>query len=166
LNSAPGLFVLAYHYLTQGHTDAAVGVLKQVVALKPQDTLSASLVKQLEPAASPTPEPATAAPTTPPPDITPPAGATIEGTWAASPAPDITINLTIQPGGTFNWQVTQKGQTRQFSGKATYGEGMLTLVQDKGPAMVGRIGWKDATHMSFHIIGDSPEDPGLTFSKS
>src|SRR5262249_42065208 len=41
--STSGHFVLAYHYLTQGHTAAAVNQLKEVVALTPQDTLSAQL---------------------------------------------------------------------------------------------------------------------------
>ena len=50
--STAGRFVLAYHYLTQGHIDAAVAQLKQVVALAPQDTLSAQLVKQFSPAAA------------------------------------------------------------------------------------------------------------------
>ena len=53
----PPRFVLAYHYLTQGHTEAAVDVLKQVVALKPSDTLSAKLLRQLDP---PKDQPATA----------------------------------------------------------------------------------------------------------
>ena len=44
--STAGRFVLAYHYLTQGNIDAAVAQLKQVVALAPQDTLSAQLIKQ------------------------------------------------------------------------------------------------------------------------
>ena len=50
--STAGRFVLAYHYLTQGHTEAAVSQLKQVVALAPQDTLSAQLVKQFSPPAA------------------------------------------------------------------------------------------------------------------
>jgi tetratricopeptide (TPR) repeat protein len=163
-NSAAALFVLGYHYLTQGHTETAVGVLKQVVALKPQDTLSASLVKQLDQPAGAAATPPTAS-AAPPPQSVPPEGATIEGSWTASPAPDTTITLALQPGGTFDWQVTQKGQTRHFTGKSTYGEGMLTLVQDKGPAMVGRVDWKDASHMAFHIVGDAQDDPGLSFSK-
>ena len=40
-DSAPPRFVLAYHYLTQGHTEAAVEELKEVVKLQPSDQLSA-----------------------------------------------------------------------------------------------------------------------------
>ena len=64
--STSGRFVLAYHYLTQGHTDAAVAQLKQVVALAPQDTLSAQLVKQFsKPGAEPDAPAATPAPAAP-----------------------------------------------------------------------------------------------------
>lgn len=31
--------------------------------------------------------------------------------------------------------------------------------------MVGRVSWKDASHMTFRIAGDGPEDPGLSFAK-
>src|SRR4029077_3031087 len=45
---AASRFVLAYHYLTQGHPEAALTQLKAVVALQPKDQLSAQLVQQLE----------------------------------------------------------------------------------------------------------------------
>ncbi|MGO9597124.1 MAG: tetratricopeptide repeat protein [Isosphaeraceae bacterium] len=172
-NSTSARFVLAYHYLTQGNTEAGVSVLKQIVALRPDDTLSAKLLRQLDAPASdaaPAASPATSAPAavpaaSAPAESTPPQGASINGTWTAQPADDTSIALSIQPGGEFNWQVTQKGQPRQFSGKATYDQGILTLVQDKGPALVGRVDWKDANHMAFHIVGDGPDDPGLNFSR-
>jgi tetratricopeptide (TPR) repeat protein len=168
-SSAPPRFVLAYHYLTQGFTDAAAAVYKQVVALMPGDTLSAKLARQFEPAAKPaaTSETAAAAPAPAPvpTDTTPPQGASIAGTWEARPAADTAITLSIQPGGAFTWQVTQKGKTQQFAGTSTYGEGILTLVQEKAPALVGRVSWKDAGHMTFRVVGDGPDDPGLSFSK-
>src|SRR5262249_23222490 len=58
--SAAARFVLAYHYLTQGHNDAAVSILKQVLALRPDDSLSAKLVATLSP---PQAAPSGAAPT-------------------------------------------------------------------------------------------------------
>ena len=60
LTSAPARFVLGYHYLTQGHTQAAATVFNQVVALMPTDTLSAKLARQLEPPSEPAPAPAPA----------------------------------------------------------------------------------------------------------
>ena len=79
--------------------------------------------------------------------------------------PGTGITLTIQPAGGFTWQVTQKGKTQQFTGPSTYGEGILTLVQEKGPVLVGRVSWKDPGHMTFRVVGDGPDDPGLSFSK-
>jgi tetratricopeptide (TPR) repeat protein len=159
-DAANARFVLAYQYLAQGHTEAAVEVLKQVVALKPSDTLSAKLLRQLAPPATPTPAAASA-----PADTTLPPGAVIAGTWTAQPVAGTTVALTIQPGGAFQWQVDQKGQTRQFSGSSTFGDGILTLAQDKGPALVGRVSWTDASHMTFRVVGDGPDDPGLSFAK-
>jgi tetratricopeptide (TPR) repeat protein len=161
--SASARFVLCYHYLTQGHTEAAVDVLKQVVALKPSDTLSAKLLKQLDPSQDQTATVAAAGPA--PTDTTPPPGASIAGTWAAQPAADTSIALTVQPDGNFTWKVSKKGQTQQFAGASTYGDGLLTLAQDKGPALVGRVSWKDPSHMTFRVVGDGPEDPGLSFSR-
>jgi tetratricopeptide (TPR) repeat protein len=160
--SAANWFVLAYHYLTQGHTDAAVGVLKQVVALKPDDSLSAKLLRQLAPPpAAPAPAPSTPALA----DTTPPPGASLTGTWTARPAADTIVSLDIQPGGKFTWGVTKGGQTRQFTGTSTSGDGLLTLAQDNGPVLVGRVGWTDASHMTFRVAGDGPEDSGLSFAR-
>ena len=73
--------------------------------------------------------------------------------------------VTIQPAGGFTWQVNQKGKTQSFAGSSTYGDGLLTLVQDKGPVLVGRVSWTDAGHITFRVVGDGPDDPGLSFSK-
>ena len=56
-------FLLAYHYTSDGHPDAAVRQLQQVVALMPGDRVAADLLKMLSapPAATaeqPTPQPA------------------------------------------------------------------------------------------------------------
>jgi len=161
MESATARFVLAYHYLTEGFTDAAVPVLKQVVALKPSDTLSAKLLHQLDP---PKEEPAKVASTAPT-DTTPPQGASIAGTWNAEPSAGTSIALVVQPAGAFVWQATVKGHKQQLAGTSTYGDGILTLAQDKGPALVGRVSWKDASHMTFRVVGDGPDDPGLSFAK-
>ncbi len=96
-SSASARFVLGYHYLTQGHNEAAAIVLQQVVTMMPKDSLSARLVRQLTPpkdpaaaaaAAAGTPD-ATAAAATPAAtsqpaaDAVPPQGASIAGTWTA-----------------------------------------------------------------------------------
>jgi hypothetical protein len=168
--SAASRFVLAYHYATEGFLDEAAEVLKQVVALKPDDTLSAKLLAQIQ-AAKQQP---TAAPngtsTAPEPiavNTAVPAGATISGTWTAEPNATSRVSLSIQPGGAFHWQVIQNGQTRDFTGTSNFGGGILTLVPDKTPPIVGRVTWTDPNHMTLHAIGDNnPNSPGLSFVKS
>jgi len=98
-------------------------------------------------------------------NTTVPEGATISGTWTAHPAADTAVTLTIQPGGSFTWQVTAKGQPRQFAGSSTFGAGVLTLVPEKMPPLVGHLTWADPTHMTFRLIGEGPESPGLSFAK-
>ncbi len=165
--------MLAYHYLTADHRDAAAQVLQQLVAIKPNDTLSAQLLKQLTapapspngaPSASTPPAPATA--TTPNPVVSaPPPGATIAGTWTAQPTADTKVTLTIQPSGAFTWQVVKPAKTEQFAGISTFGANVLTLAQDNGPVLVGRLQWNGPNKMTFRVVGNNPDDHGLEFTK-
>ena len=61
-DSAQGRFVLAYHYLTEGHDPQAIDQLKVVVKLQPGDTLSAQIIAQFQPAGGTQPGTADAAP--------------------------------------------------------------------------------------------------------
>ena len=140
-DSASARFVLVYHYLTQGHIEAAVSILKDVVALKPGDALSAKLLKQLD-MPKETPAPTAPAPRADRNDA--PAGGH-DRRDLDRPAGRRHLDRPDHPAcRRLHLAGHEKGQSRQFSGKSTYGEGMLTLVQDKGPALVGRVGWKDA----------------------
>ncbi|MFO0908110.1 MAG: tetratricopeptide repeat protein [Isosphaeraceae bacterium] len=169
--SAGDRFVLAYHYLSQGHTDAAAAMYKQVVALKPDDSLSAKLLKQLSPPAAlaATTAPGAATPPTAPPetaaDTKVPDGAKIAGNWTAKPSTDTTVALSIADDGKFDWKVTKNGKAQEFTGTSTFGQGLLTLAQPNGPVLVGRVSWADANHITFRIAGDGPEDPGLSFAR-
>ena len=162
-NSTAGRFVLAYHYLTEGHTDAAVSRLKEVVALAPQDTLSAQLVKQFSPPATAPDTPAAA--TAPPPATTPAKQGNLAGNWTAHPAGDTTIDLRIGDDETFTWKVTAKGKPRQLAGKWSLTNNLLTLAQEgDAGALVGRVSWQADDKWSFRVIGTGPEDQGLLFT--
>jgi hypothetical protein len=182
--SAASRFVLAYHYLTQGHRDAALKRFKEVVALKPNDRLSAWFVGQLETGAESQPGAAittAAEPAKPPQPTEPnatqptntttsagtplPEGATISGTWTAHPTADTSVTLTIQEAGKFTWHVSAKGKDRDFTGAAGFGGGILTLIPDKLPPIVGWVSWTDAKHMTFRVIGAAPDSHGLAFSR-
>jgi tetratricopeptide (TPR) repeat protein len=162
-SSTAGHFVLAYHYMTQGHTDVAVAQLKQVVSLAPQDTLSAQLIKQFSPPAA-APE-TQAALTVPPQAPTPAKQGTLAGNWTARPAAETTINLRVGDDGTFTWNVTQKGKPTQLTGKWSLTDDLLTLAQaGQGGALVGRITWQADDKWTFRVLGTGSDDQGLSFT--
>ena len=180
--SATSRFVLAYHYLTEGFNDAAAVQLKQVVALRPNDAVAAKLLQQMGGATAgtaapsnlppPSPQPVVASPTAmlapinaAPINTAVPEGATINGTWSAKPNADTTVSLTIGQGGTFRWDLNLKGQAKQFSGTSTFANGILTLVPENIPPIVGKVSWDDPNHMTFRAVGDNAGAPGLVFSR-
>ena len=165
LTSTAGNFVLAYHYLTQGNTDAAVIRLKQVVAVAPHDTLSAQLVKQFSSPsqASGAPAPSTTLETA----AKPAKQGNLTGNWTAHPAPDTTIALRIGDDETFTWQVTVKGKPRQLTGKWSLTDNLLTLAQEgDAGALVGRVSWQADGKWSFRVIGTGADDQGLLFTQT
>ena len=88
--------------------------------------------------------------------MNPAAGAEITGTWNAEPATGTSIALNVRPTGDFTWKVTQKGQSQQFAGTSTYGSGILTLARAGGPALVGRVSWRDPTHLTSASSATAP----------
>ena len=173
--SASPRFVLAYHYLTAGHADAAVRQLKIVTSLQPKDQLAAQLVQQIQKtdqsaAGTDLAQGGQAAPatTTTPSATNTPAGVTgkLEGSWTAQPSPDTIITVTFQDKGRFVWKVSRQGKDQQFEGNSSFENGILTLVQDQNNnAMVGNVNWKDENHFTFKVVGAGPTDPGLSFTK-
>jgi tetratricopeptide (TPR) repeat protein len=193
--AASARFLLAALYMTQGSNDAAAGILKQVVALQPRDNLSAQLLAALtanppadQSEAPPTPEQPPGAPTAvaaqpgsqPAPNQAAAAGAASDtgpalpsgpvpanliGTWTGSPAAGVTISLALDQNQGFTWKVTDRGQSRQFQGAATFDNDVLALTPPDQPPMVGTIAWKDDAHFQFKAVGAPASDPGLTFGK-
>jgi tetratricopeptide (TPR) repeat protein len=155
-------FVLAYHYLTQGHTEAAVRQLKEIVALSPQDTLSAQLIKQFSPSDAATETPAAPTATAP---AAPAKQGNLVGSWTSHPSGDTTIELRIGEDGAFTWNVTAKGKPRQLTGKWSLADDLLTLAQSgQGGALVGHIAWHADNKWSFRALGTGPEDQGIVFT--
>ena len=76
------------------------------------------------------------------------------------------INLKIQRDSRFTWTVSRAGKDQSFTGKISYENGILTLVQDQNTnTMVGNVNWSDPSRFTFKVIGGGPGDPGLSFAK-
>jgi tetratricopeptide (TPR) repeat protein len=159
--SSAAHFLLAYHYLTQGHNDAAVAQFRQVQALAPGDTLSAQLIKQLSPPdATPEPAPSPAAPPSPAKE------GKLAGTWTAKPNAETAIDLGIKEEGTFSWKVTTRGKSQVIAGNWSLTGGILTLAQgNQGGALVGNVSWQQENRFQFRALGTTNDDPGLLFTR-
>ncbi len=166
--SAPAHFVAGYHYLTQGHNDAAAKQFEKAAGLQPSDKLSAQLAAQLQPPASQPPSSDGAAPAaaTAAADAAP--QGKLAGRWAATPAKDARVALAISDDGSFTWAVTTPGQPdKTIAGKSTFANGVLTLAgQDQQlGALAGQVAWLDDNHMTFRVLGAPQDDPGLKFER-
>jgi tetratricopeptide (TPR) repeat protein len=169
-DSSSAHFVLAYHYVTQGHKDAAIGELEQVSRLIPDDKLAGAMLKSLRAenanpnaaAEPPAPGPdAAAAPVRPPLAIE-----KLTGRWIATAAGGTTIRLTIDANSKFVWSVTARGRTDEFSGKFSTDQGVLTLIRDQDKStLIGSITFLEPG-FRFKLEGGGDDDPGLEFRPS
>jgi tetratricopeptide (TPR) repeat protein len=166
--SAPAHFVLGYHYLTQGHNDAAAKQFERAAGLQPSDKLSAQLAAQLQPPSSQQPSSDGAAPPTAIASAESAPHGKLAGRWTATPAQDARVALAINDDGNFTWAVTSTGQpAKTITGKSTFANGVLTLAgQDKQlGALAGQVTWQDDNHMTFRVLGAPQDDPGLKFER-
>jgi tetratricopeptide (TPR) repeat protein len=194
-SAAPVRFLLAYHYMVQGHKDAAAAQFQDVVKLEPKDQLSArfaaalgatapeppKLPAQLAQAGAARPvdlaqagagndsqggkagESGTAEDVPPPP--APPQN--LQGHWAAKPNEKISIALALNLDGTFAWTVTQVGKSQTIQGQAGYQDQILTLAQDQGPPLVGKVTVDPAgNRFTFRPPGTPDSAAGLSFEKA
>jgi tetratricopeptide (TPR) repeat protein len=172
---APAHFVLAYHYLTQEHADAALHQFKLVTSRQPSDVVSAQVIHRLE---HPQQHAATGLASTANSTATsrelktsdmPDAAkqGKIEGSWSAEPGPERNIKVAFQAGGGYSWIVSRQGKDQHFQGKSSNQYGILTLVEDQtNYKIVGFLRWTDETHFIFTVMGAGSADPGLSFSSA
>lgn len=164
--SAPARFVLAYHYMTCGETDAAAEQYREVIELQPGDQLSAQLLKLVssdkdQPAEGGPPKPGASDAAA----AEPPAGADPIGTWAA-PTPDGgSVTLALKDDGSFTWTYAAKGKTQDLGGKYEVSGSQLSLQYSSGGSMVGQLTWDGVSKFNFSLIDGPPGDPGLSFVK-
>jgi len=169
--SAHDWFVLAYLYLSQDDFDEAQTALTRAVEINPHDDLSARLLGHLAASKSKGDDDAEAKTepneeAEPESEPAPPEGTSIAGAWTAEANGGGKVALTIKDDGSFSWTATRDGRTQTVSGaSSTFDKGLLVLAPDQGPPLIGRVSWTDPTHMTFRVLGDGPDDPGLSFAK-
>lgn len=173
-------FLLAYHYMTAGHADAAVKQLQQVMTIVPTDRTAGDMLKMISapqtaqtaeatdagPAQRPTPQPpvdtrpaatAEAAPIDP---------AMLVGTWQAARDDGSKFELVLTPDSKFTWKFSIKDQKPQeFSGTYTVEVNVLALAKNDGGSLIAEVKPSSPKGFNFRLVGGPPEDKGLDFSR-
>jgi tetratricopeptide (TPR) repeat protein len=171
-DAADARFVLAYHYLTCGHNDAAKNQYQEVLKLQPGDQLSAQLLKLVggdapkDDSGTPTPQPPDAEPLTekdaqPPADID---AARIVGKWTAKRPDGAAFSLALTKDSKFIWSYEQAGKKQEFGGKYSVDGAILVLERADGAQMPGLVTLA-GNGFNFKLYGGPPDDPGLDFKK-
>jgi tetratricopeptide (TPR) repeat protein len=89
----------------------------------------------------------------------------LSGTWKASPAKGVQVELTLRTDKTFTWKFTANGKTQNFSGKYELGDKSLVLTRDDGESMDGTFERHGNAGFKFRMKDAEADDPGLDFSR-
>jgi tetratricopeptide (TPR) repeat protein len=167
-DDAAAHFLLAYHYLSCGHADAAARHLQQVVTLMPGDHVAAGMLKMVakptaeEMAKAPLPDESEAAQADGPP-VDP---GMLVGAWHATRDDGSEFSLTLTDQHAFTWSFTQKGQNAQdFGGTYSIEGNVLALERKDGGSLIAEITSADASKFNFKMLGAADDDQGLNFSR-
>lgn len=158
-DAADAQFLLAYHYLTTGHTDDAVTLLKSVVQLQPKDNLSTQLIQMYSPPSADPPKTTD----TKAPDLEKPAYAMekLYGDWTAT-HDDGTFSLHLGENDEFTWKFTRDGQPQSVSGAYAIRGQNLVMQPDSGGTMISTITLKNDKTLDFVPIENGTK---LTFTR-
>ena len=157
-------FVLAYHYLVGGHSDAAASALRVVVAKQPGDMVAKRILEALKPAAEAAPA---EAPQTTTPAAEPPAAPETDlvGTWKATSDKD-TVVLEITADSKFMWKATPAGKPAlELAGTIETAGDAIALTSEKAGTMVGKVAAKGPDAFEFSLPGAPAEAKPLLFQR-
>jgi len=164
--SAPGYFVLAYHYLVGGHVDNAAEALRVVVTQQPDDVVAKRLLDAIDPPdvdAAAAPAAAAAADTA----TEPPAGPETDlvGTWKATSGGD-TVVLVITEDSRFTWKAMPANRPPvEISGTIESARDAIALVSETSGTMTGKVVSKGADAFDFSLAGVPSDAPPIAFER-
>lgn len=168
-------FLLGYHYMSAGQTDAAARQFQQVVELVPGDRVASELLNMISSPKSSQGAADVAQPTSQPdietqpaanPAATPVDPTMLVGTWKAGREDGSKFSLTLTPENTFSWTFSSKqAPAQEFSGTYTVEVNVLALERKDGGSLIGEVTPDGATMFNFRLVGAPSEDKGLDFGR-
>jgi tetratricopeptide (TPR) repeat protein len=159
-------FLVAYQYITGGHTDAAVAQLQEVLKLQPKDEVARQLVEMMA-GADALPETLRPAPA---PDNADKPPVTIDekllvGTWKAKGQSASAFTLAMSEDGNFTWDFSDGKTSTKVEGVWVVEGNNLVLRPDQDGVMLAEITPPTDNAFHFTAAGGPPGDPGLDFRK-
>ena len=151
--SSRARFVQAYHYICQEQGRAAIKPPKAILAMQPDDGVSARLLDTLRPRA------ATGLVQRLDPGNLP-------GVWIAQAPANAKITLSISDHANFSWAFSAPGKPPvTIVGTYAMANNVLTLSGKDAPGgpLAGQVASVDDKHMSFKAVSSPASDAGLQF---
>jgi tetratricopeptide (TPR) repeat protein len=154
-------FVLAYHYITQGHEDAAAGQLKKAVQLNPKDELARNMLLSIDPDAD-VPKPEITEPPKPAAQVQ---KAQLVGKWTAQRGGDQFV-MDLKENGDFTWTYTpSNGDGQDVNGVwAVDEDSIIALDMGEDDTMLAQLNLTGGT-LEFYMLGDTQGAEPLKFEK-
>ncbi|MGD9858042.1 MAG: tetratricopeptide repeat protein [Planctomycetaceae bacterium] len=160
-DSSPAHFLLAYHYITAGHKDAAAKQLKSVVELTPDNSVAKDLLIGI---GGPDAVPQSTSPAPPESSGPAPTGAELVGNWTAK-SKDAKFEMKLTDDGKFTWAYDQNGKRQEVKGVYAIDGKTLAMEPDSGGTMLADLSLEGKDSLQFQMVGGPPGDPGLKFSR-
>jgi len=159
-----GRFVLGYHYLVAGHTDAAKKQFEKVVDLQPKDRVAQQLLAGLEKddkaaVSQPPPEPAKER-------FRDGEETDLVGKWMAKGDKAPPVELQLTDDGKFHWVAGDGKNAAEVEGKYEVEGQTMTLDGGKNESLVGHLASEGKDRFHFKLLGSPPDDPGLDFERA
>ena len=170
LQDAASQFLLAYHYLSCGHTDAAGLQFEHVVNLMPDDNVAVEMLRMIKP---PSPANATITPAVSQAlnqladtNVTPVDPKALVGAWSATREDGSQFKLDLTDDAKFTWTFTPSGQKSQsFGGTYSVDQNVLALERKDGGSLVAEVTSAEAGKFNFRLLGAAEDDKGLNFRR-
>ncbi len=154
-------FVLAYHYVTAGHDDAAIEQLQGLVKANPKDQVSIEMLQRLDPDAE-IPNPAKKV--EPPKPSDPVEAKQLQGDWKAV-RDNSSFEMNLEENQEFSWKFTTDGKTQEVRGVWSVDkEGVLAMEMNDSGVMLAQTVMK-GSDLEFYMLGDSTGNDPLEFQK-
>lgn len=148
-------FLLAYHYITQGHMAEAASQLQAVRTLSPEDRLSRDLLDLISRKGSEENRGSLSS--------RPPTQQEFQGRWTARRS-DGKIELDVR-GAEFTWDFDLKENNHKFRGKFELSQDLVVFASRDGSQMVGHVAMVAPDQFVFHLIGRDNDDEGVLFKR-